>query len=205
MRGSRRRLTFANVVSVIALVLALGGTAAASVIITSNGQVAKNTISGHHPPSGDHANLIGGSLARQDLALSAGRTYSRRAAIANSVTGTPKTVLTLPGFGEVQGSCFNHNGTVEADANFRNTSTTALDVVQLTSEFGGTTQSDRVLSPNQTTFAAMLGTDSDGRPGGDEFVIGTGTGSASRLARVIVTGLAGSSCVFQAQGTEQVG
>jgi hypothetical protein len=98
-----RHPTFANVVSVIALVLALGGTAAASVIISSNRQVAKNTISGHQPPSGDHANLIGGSLARQDLALSAGRTYSQRAAFTNSVTGTPKTILRLPGFGEVQG------------------------------------------------------------------------------------------------------
>lgn len=200
-----RRLTFANVFSVIALVLALGGTAAASVIITSNSQVAKNTISGHHPPSGDHANLIGGSLARQDLALSAGRTYSQRAAFANSVTSTPKTILRLPGFGEVQGSCFNSSGTVQATVNFKNTSASALDVVQLTSEFASTSESDHVVSPNQTTFAALLGTDSDGRPGGDEFVIGTGTGSASRLAHVIVTGLAGSTCVFQAQGTEQVG
>jgi hypothetical protein len=61
-------LTFANVVSVIALFVALGGTALASVIITSNSQVAKNTISGHHPPSGGHPNIIGGSVNRTDLA-----------------------------------------------------------------------------------------------------------------------------------------
>jgi hypothetical protein len=54
----RRHLTFANVVSVIALFVALGGTALASVIITNNSQVAQNTISGHKPPTGKHANII---------------------------------------------------------------------------------------------------------------------------------------------------
>jgi hypothetical protein len=43
----RSRLTFANVVSLIALFVALGGTATAALIITSNSQVAPNTISGH--------------------------------------------------------------------------------------------------------------------------------------------------------------
>jgi hypothetical protein len=61
-------LTFANVVSVIALFVALGGTAIASVIITSNSQVAQNTISGHKPPSGKHPNIIAGSINGQDIA-----------------------------------------------------------------------------------------------------------------------------------------
>jgi hypothetical protein len=64
----RSRLTFANVVSLIALFVALGGTAAAAVIVTSNSQVAQNTISGHKPPSGKHANLIAGSVNSQDIA-----------------------------------------------------------------------------------------------------------------------------------------
>jgi hypothetical protein len=64
----RPHLTFANVVSVIALFIALGGTAMASVIITSNSQVAQNTISGHKPPSGDHPNIIAGSINGQDIA-----------------------------------------------------------------------------------------------------------------------------------------
>jgi hypothetical protein len=68
MRRTRRYLTFANVVSVIALFIALGGTAMASVIITSNGQVAQNTISGHQPPSGKHANVIAGSINGSDIA-----------------------------------------------------------------------------------------------------------------------------------------
>jgi hypothetical protein len=63
-----RHLTYANVVSTLALVFAMGGTAAAAVMITSNKQVAPNTISGHTPPSGDHANVIAGSINNTDLA-----------------------------------------------------------------------------------------------------------------------------------------
>ena len=66
MRRIRTRLTFANVVSLSALFVTLGGTALASVIITSNSQVASNTISGHKPPSGKHPNVIAGVI-RFDL------------------------------------------------------------------------------------------------------------------------------------------
>ena len=62
MRRIRTRLTFANVVSLSALFVTLGGTALASVIITSNSQVASNTISGHKPPSGKHPNVIAGVI-----------------------------------------------------------------------------------------------------------------------------------------------
>jgi hypothetical protein len=71
MHRIHTHLTFANVLSVIALFVALGGTAIASVIITSNGQVAQNTISGHKPPAGDHPNLITGTVNGQDLAPAA--------------------------------------------------------------------------------------------------------------------------------------
>ncbi len=67
-RNIRRGITYANVVATLALMFALGGTAAAAVLITSNGQVGQNTISGHQPPSGRHANLIGGSINGTDLA-----------------------------------------------------------------------------------------------------------------------------------------
>ena len=50
MSPIRRHLTFANVVSLLALFVALGGTAIAAVVITDNSQVAQNTISGHKPP-----------------------------------------------------------------------------------------------------------------------------------------------------------
>jgi hypothetical protein len=48
-------------------VVATGGTAAAAVIVTSNSQVAANTISGHSPPKGKHSNLIAGSVNATDL------------------------------------------------------------------------------------------------------------------------------------------
>jgi len=64
----RSHLTFANVASLIALFIALsGGTAFAAVIITSNSQVAQGTISGHHPPSGKHPNIISNSVSGSDV------------------------------------------------------------------------------------------------------------------------------------------
>jgi hypothetical protein len=57
----------AMIVACAALFVALGGTALASVIISSNSQVARNTISGHNPPSGKHANIIGDSISGGDL------------------------------------------------------------------------------------------------------------------------------------------
>jgi hypothetical protein len=86
-RTVRGHLTYANVVSTLALVLVLGGgtAALASVIITSNSQVAQNTISGHHPPVGVHSNLIGGSVNGTDLAT--GSVTGGKLA-ANSVVGS---------------------------------------------------------------------------------------------------------------------
>jgi hypothetical protein len=63
----RSHLTFANVASLIALFVALGGSATAAVIITSNSQVASGTISGHHPPSGKHPNIIPNSVNGPDV------------------------------------------------------------------------------------------------------------------------------------------
>jgi hypothetical protein len=66
-RAIRAHLTYANIVATLALVVATGGTAAAAVIVTSNSQVAANTISGHNPPKGKHSNLIAGSVNATDL------------------------------------------------------------------------------------------------------------------------------------------
>lgn len=68
MNRIRSHLTFANVVSVIALFVALGGTALAATMITSNSQVGQNVISGHKPPTGKHANVIAKSINNQDVA-----------------------------------------------------------------------------------------------------------------------------------------
>jgi hypothetical protein len=63
-----RRPTHATVIAYLALFVALGGTAMAAVVVSSNSQVASNTISGHKPPSGKHSNLIAGSVNGQDVA-----------------------------------------------------------------------------------------------------------------------------------------
>ena len=58
--------------STLAVFLVLGGgTALASYVITSNSQVGPDTISGHKPPAGDHANVVVGSLDTSDLAAGA--------------------------------------------------------------------------------------------------------------------------------------
>lgn len=81
----RSHLTYANVVATMCLFLLIGGgVAAANVIVSSNSQVASKTISGHHPPSGDHANIIAGSVNGADLAVGA---VGSNGLAANSVTG----------------------------------------------------------------------------------------------------------------------
>jgi hypothetical protein len=57
------------VVAYLALFVALGGTATAvTYVVSSNSQVGPGTISGHKPPSGDHANVIAGSINGTDIA-----------------------------------------------------------------------------------------------------------------------------------------
>jgi len=67
----RPTITPALVISLVALFVSLGGTAYAALVITSNSQVAQNTISGHKPPSGLHSNIITGSVNATDLAAGA--------------------------------------------------------------------------------------------------------------------------------------
>ena len=68
MRRIGRHLTYANVISTLCLFLLLGGgTALAAYVVSSNTQIGPGTVSGHHPPSGKHANIIAGSINGQDV------------------------------------------------------------------------------------------------------------------------------------------
>jgi hypothetical protein len=68
MHGIPRHLTYANVtVTILAFIVLGGGTALAAYAVSSNSQVGPRMISGHNPPSGDHANIIGGSVSGADL------------------------------------------------------------------------------------------------------------------------------------------
>jgi hypothetical protein len=102
----RPRLTFANVVSVLALFVALGGSASAAIIVSSNSQVAKNTISGHHPPSGDHPNLIAGSVNGTDVLASTLGKVPSAAKAGNGAVSINKPNLGFIGSG-VLGGPFN--------------------------------------------------------------------------------------------------
>jgi hypothetical protein len=120
----RARLTYANVMATLAVFIALGGTAAASVIITSNTQVASNTISGHHPPSGKHANLIAGSVNAQDLANGA---VTNGKLGARAVT-SPKLGLNAVGHSQLAPNSVN-------SSNVQNGSLTGTDIDQSTLNF----------------------------------------------------------------------
>jgi hypothetical protein len=79
----------------MALFVALGGTATAvTYVVSSNSQVGPNTISGHHPPSGDHSNLIPASVNGQDVTDNS----LRGADINESTLGRVPSAL-LGGFG----------------------------------------------------------------------------------------------------------
>src|SRR4051812_9763946 len=67
LRRTRRHLG-ANLVGYVALFVALGGSAGAAVIISSNSQVGPNVIAGAKGPAGSTDNVINGSIAVNDLA-----------------------------------------------------------------------------------------------------------------------------------------
>jgi len=91
----RSHLTYANVMSTLAVFLVLGGgTALASYVISSNRQVGPGTISGHHPPGDMHPNIIVGSVGSRDIA-------------DNTLTGADIEESKVNGGGDVSGSVAN--------------------------------------------------------------------------------------------------
>ena len=88
-------LTFANVVSLAAVFIALGGSATAvTYVVSSNSQVGPDTISGHKPPTGKHSNIIPGSVNGTDLATGgvslgklAGNSVNSAKVVDGSLTG----------------------------------------------------------------------------------------------------------------------
>jgi hypothetical protein len=69
----RKHFTLPTVLSVLALVVALSGTAVAatSVLIKQNSQVAAHTIAGAAAPKHDNKNIIAGSIGSTDLHVGA--------------------------------------------------------------------------------------------------------------------------------------
>jgi hypothetical protein len=117
MRRIRPRLTYANVmVTILAFLVLGGGTALASFVVSSNSQIGPGTVSGHKPPSGDHSNLIGGSVNGTDLATGAVGT----AKIANGAVTAPKLAPAAIGaraYGLVNGTSVTRSKNVIAVSN----------------------------------------------------------------------------------------
>jgi hypothetical protein len=84
MNRVHRHLTYANVMSTIAVFLLLGGgSAMAFSAISSNSEIGPGTVSGHKPPSGKHANIVSGSITKADLASNA---VTGRSLVNGSIT-----------------------------------------------------------------------------------------------------------------------
>jgi hypothetical protein len=65
----RSHLTYANVmVTLLGFIVLGGGTALGALVVSSNSQIGPGTVSGHKPPAGKHANIIGGSVSAFDVA-----------------------------------------------------------------------------------------------------------------------------------------
>jgi len=118
----RFHLTFASVVSLAALFVALGGTATAvTYVVSSNSQIGPGTVSGHKPPTGKHANIIGGSVNGQDVAANSltgadvnesSLTGNTRALIyeAKASVSPPLTTIATVGPYAIKGQCVNNAG-----------------------------------------------------------------------------------------------
>jgi hypothetical protein len=101
------RLTYANVmVTLLAVIAFSGGTAlAATVIITSNSQVAAHTIAGARAASGINKNIIPGSVGGSDLAPGTVTAANVAAANKDGTPGTPS--LRTLGTGPLQAAAGN--------------------------------------------------------------------------------------------------
>src|SRR5690242_1277224 len=58
----------AMIVALLALFVALGGTAMAAFVVSSNDDIGPNTVAGGKPPSGAHSNIMAGSITGGDIA-----------------------------------------------------------------------------------------------------------------------------------------
>lgn len=90
------RLTFANVVAILALFVALGGTAAAAFVVNSNADIAPGTVFGSVKPAAANDNVVDGSLGSKDLADNSVTTTK----VANgAITRAKLSVIPLAGNG----------------------------------------------------------------------------------------------------------
>ncbi len=66
--GPKRSIAKTALVVTACVFILGGGTAFGAYVVSSNSQIGPGTVSGHKPPTGKHANIIGGSINATDLA-----------------------------------------------------------------------------------------------------------------------------------------
>jgi hypothetical protein len=124
MKRMRKHLSYANLAATVALFLGLsGGTALAAYLVISNADIGPDTIAGHNPPSGDHSNLIAGTINEQDIKAKSltdksinERTLTGDAlkiAYQGSPSGTETTIAAVGGY-KLNAQCSYTDGKVIA-------------------------------------------------------------------------------------------
>ena len=107
-------------VTILAFIVLGGGTALAAYVVSSNSQIGPGTVSGHKPPSGDHANIIAGSVNGQDVADNSlsGADINESSLTGNvrkliydvAVPRTPPTTIATVGRYTLKGQCSTSAG-----------------------------------------------------------------------------------------------
>jgi len=139
------------IVACVALFVALGGTGlAATYVVSSNSQVGPNTISGHQPPTGKHANIIGGSVNATDLAPAAA-TVGKLA--PNSVNSS-KVVDGSLSAGDIDASSIQQRITGNCSSNEAVQSVTQAGAVNCAAPNGG--NADQLDGIDSTGFGALM-------------------------------------------------
>ena len=144
MRRLLRRPSHATIVAYLALFFALGGSAMAAFVVSSNSQIAPNTIYGANKPAGANDNIVDGSITALDIkpsSLGSGRILD------GSLTGADLAANTVTG-----GNVADESLT-SADL--------ATDSVQATEIADNSIDSGEIVN-NSLTTADLAGTDVSG-------------------------------------------
>ena len=204
------RFTFANVLAMLALFVALGGTAAAAVVVNSNAQIAPGTVFGSVKPAAANDNVVAGSLGSKDLAdgsvtstkVANGAITSGKLAVIpltgngrasfDRVTipvGQSRALLPLGGLGNLVLDCMAQQ---DATIAFHNNSGGDETVAQEINNFPGVNQvANGASSPTGTGFFS----------GHFNFQVGRGAGNKGRMATIdMYLTTDATTCSLQAQG-----
>jgi hypothetical protein len=204
------RFTFANVVAILALFVALGGTAAAAFVVHSNADIAPGTVFGSVKPAAANDNIVDGSLGNKDLADgSVTTTKVANGAITRSklailpligngrasfdrVTipvGQSRALLPVGGLGSLVLDCMAQR---DATIAFHNNSGGDETVAQEINNFPGVDQvANGASSPTGTGFFS----------GHFNFQVSRGTGGKGQMATIdMYLTTDATTCSLQAQG-----